>query len=222
MEKTAPAMTLPGSGHIPLAAAPGSPLALCRSRFRDAQEGCHLRCGSWQPPLPLGRCWEVVPGFLAVGDMAWSRFGNEELSCLPPAPFSAQPAAWVMAAEGIAMSPASQALLPRKLAPAQGSRRDGSPGRERARTAFPAPWHAGLWDTPCFLWAVTRGGTERECPAWESPRLSLLLPKQGRSCQGLCWLCRRIGNSFGVIKNTNWCRQKHSLFLLWSHLQDLG
>lgn len=64
----------------------------------------------------------LAAGFLAVGMPAWSRFRNQELSCLPPAPFIAQTATWFMAAQGHctgSIKPISQCFLPGNLAPVQ-------------------------------------------------------------------------------------------------------
>lgn len=62
-----------------------------------------------------------------MGDVVQSRFGNGELSCLPPAPFIAQTATCFMAAEGHrtgSINSVSQHFLPGKLAPVQ-SRQEG-------------------------------------------------------------------------------------------------
>lgn len=68
--------------------------------------------------------------------------------------------------------------------------------------AFPARRHAGFWDIPCFPWVMAKGGVGSKCPAWEGPRLPLLLLLLSRSkimpalqgdpagTQGPCWLCK--------------------------------
>lgn len=123
---------------IPLAATKLWPAGLLLDR-QEQNQGCRGRMSrrevalgsSRNPPVPVGRapgrCWEVVLGFPAVGDVAQSRFGNWELSCLPAAPFSAQTATCFMAAEGHctgSINPVSQRFLPGKLAPVQ-SRQEG-------------------------------------------------------------------------------------------------
>ena len=81
--------------------------------------------------------------------------------------------------------------------------------------AFPACRHAGFWDTLCFPWVTAKGGIGSKCPAWEGPRLPLLLPLlscgkimpalQGdpAGTQGPCWLCKgrkHQGTALGFVK----------------------
>lgn len=166
---------------------------------------------SRNPPCPRGGLRQVpgvVPAFLAVGDAARSRFGNRELSCLPPAPFTAQTATWFMAAEGHctgSINPVSQRFLPGKLAPVQ-SRQEGLAAlcREEARTASSFPSLQARWILGYPLLSVghdKRWHWERVSCQGKSPT-AIAPPKIREICrhQGLCWLCKgRSGNSLGGI-----------------------
>lgn len=87
--------------------------------------GCRGRMSP--PSVAPWQVLGVVPAFLTAGNAAQSRFGNRELSCLPPAPLTAQTGPCFTAAEAIAQPPLMHypSVFPQgKLAPVQ-SRQEG-------------------------------------------------------------------------------------------------
>lgn len=155
-----------------------------------ARSGMHRKDvalgSSRKPPCPGEGPWQVLGGgarFPRRGGRGSEQVWESGAVLAPPAPFTAQTVTWFMAAEGHctgSINPVSQRLLPGKLAPVQ-SRQEGLAAlcRERARTASSVPSSVARWDLgyPLHSASTDKGGIGNECPAWESPRLPLLLPK---------------------------------------------
>lgn len=190
-----------------------------RSKMRDAWEGCHPRM--WHlaaagTPVSMGRapgrCWEVVPGFLAVGDEARSRFGNQELSCLPPAPFTAQTATCFMAAEGHctgSINPVSQCFLPGKLAPVQ-SRQEGLAAL--CRDSQQLSQLDGTLDfgiPPAFCGQPQKVALGASVLPGKVPDCHCCSQNKGDPARDCAGSAGGSGNSLGVIKIQTWYRQKH-------------